>query len=129
MASWAEFEHTAPALAGLGMERWARQGLFLLGTLRKDGSVRISPCEYILHDGQIWTGMMWQSKKALDLERAPRVTIHNAVTGKDGKDGEFKVYGRAVTVRDVSRRKAYGALCLASMGWEPSEPYHLFTID
>ncbi len=128
MATWREFETSAPALAGLGKSRWEKAGLFLIGTLRKDGSVRISPCEYLVFEDELWLGMMWQSKKALDLVRDQRITIHSAVSNKDGKDGEFKVYGRVIDERDTSRRTAFGAFSEAETGFKPSEPYHLFRL-
>jgi hypothetical protein len=129
MARWAAFEAAAPALAALGRERWDRHGLFLLGTLRRDGTPRISPCEFIVYGGDVWFGMMWQSKKALDLLRDPRFTIHSAIANKDGHDGEFKVYGRASSHDDVAALEAYGAASFAATGWRPSGPFHLFSLD
>lgn len=128
MTTWQGFATTAPALAALGKARWDRQGLFLIATHRRDGSVRISPCEYLVFEGELWLGMMWQSKKALDLVRDPRITIHNSVSNKDGKDGEFKVYGRVVDEGDPARRVAFGAFSEAETGFNPSEPYHLFRL-
>ena len=43
--NWARFTEATPELAELGRERFARHDLCLVGTLRRDGSPRISPCE------------------------------------------------------------------------------------
>ena len=95
MASWTEFKAHAPELAGLAEERFAVADLVLLGTLRKDGSPRISPIEYSYFDGDFLMGSMWQSKKALDLLRDPRCVIHSATADKSGQQGDVKLHGRA----------------------------------
>src|SRR5258705_4127913 len=75
-------------------------------------------------------GMMWQSPKALDLLRDPRIVVHSVVSERTGKEGDFKLYGRVVDVQDPDRRAAYRAAIKARIGWEPPEPsYHLFAID
>ncbi|MDQ6720233.1 MAG: pyridoxamine 5'-phosphate oxidase family protein, partial [Candidatus Dormibacteraeota bacterium] len=62
---WEEFEVAAADLARLGRERLNRYQLCMLGTLRRDGSPRISPCEMDFAQGELLMGMMWQSPKAL----------------------------------------------------------------
>ena len=53
-------------------ERFRKDELVMLGTLRADGSPRISPCELDVAEGHLFLGMMWRSKKALDLSaRSP----------------------------------------------------------
>ena len=127
---WEEFKGSDPDLAALGEERFERTGLVLLGTLRKNGWPRISPVEPLIADGHLYLGMMWQSRKALDLLRDPRCTVHNTVSNRDGSEGEFKVYGRAVEVRDSDMRQRYGDVLYEKMGWSPEEPeYHLFSVD
>src|SRR5258705_13691811 len=74
-------------------------------------------------------GMMWQSPKALDLLRDPRIVVHSVVSERTGKEGDFKLYGRVVDVQDPDRRAAYPAAIKARIGWGPPEPsYHLFPI-
>jgi hypothetical protein len=92
---WAEFESSAPELATLAKDRFAATELIMLGTLRKDGWPRISPCEYAIWEGDFMVGGIWQSKKCLDLIRDPRCTIHNATSDKNGRGGDVKVYARA----------------------------------
>jgi hypothetical protein len=75
----------------------------LLGTLRKDGSPRISPVEPYLSQGELLFGAMTWSLKARDLVRDPRCVLHSAVTDPDGGDGELKLYGRAVVAEDELR--------------------------
>jgi len=129
MATWDEFAGAAPDLAELGRERFERTEVLLLGTTRKDGTARISPCEFGFLDGEIMLGMMWQSQKALDLLRDARCTLHSTISNKDGKEGEFKLRGRAVDVVDPDVRERNGKAAFAKTGWRPPEPYHLFSIE
>jgi hypothetical protein len=128
--NWAAFKAADPELAALGEERFERTGLILLGTLRKDGFPRISPVEPLIVDGQLYLGMMWQSRKAHDLLRDGRCVVHSTISDKDGSEGEFKAYGRAVDVRDLETRRRYCDALYEKIGWRPEEPeYHLFAID
>ena len=127
--NWQGFWAAAPELAALGEQRLTDTDLCLLGTLRKDGSQRVSPCEVYAVDGELLLGMMWRSKKALDLLRDPRVAVHSTQCDRDGKAGDFKLYGRAVDVADPSLRGRYADTLQAKIDWRPEEPYHLFAVD
>ncbi len=125
-----EFAQACPELAQLGEERLRRYEVCLLGTLRRDGSPRISPCESDFVAGELLLGMMWRSRKAVDLLRDPRCVVHSAVPDKTGAAGDFKLYGRARDVQDAGLRAAYREAVYARIGWAPEEPrYHLFAVD
>ena len=127
---WDEFAAACPEIAALGEERLRRNELCLVGTLRQDGSPRISPSEPDFAAGHLLLGMMWQSRKALDLLRDPRCVIHSCVSDRMGSEGDFKLYGTAVDIQDPALRETYRRTILARIGWEPEEPnYHLFAID
>ena len=127
---WEDFRLRAPKLARIGEERFERSGLVLLGTLRKNGWPRISPVEPYIVDGHLYLGMMWQSRKALDLLRDPRCTVHSVVSRRDGSEGEFKVYGRSVDIRDPEMRERFADAVNERIGWRPEEPeFHLFSVD
>lgn len=126
---WQEFAGAAPELATLGKERFDRRGLALIGTLRKNGGPRISPIEPYFVDGELMLGMMWRSRKALDLTRDPRVTVHSATCDREGTEGDFKLYGRAADVPDAARRRRYGDATEERIDWRPDEPFHLFSLD
>jgi len=128
-ATWQEFASHAPELAALGEAQFARTGLALVGTLRRDGWPRISPVEPFIVDGQLCLGMMWRSVKALDLLRDPRCVVHSTVSDREGTEGEFKVYGRAVEVNDLEERRRFGEAVYAAIGYRPEEPeFHCFAI-
>ncbi len=107
-----------------------------MGSLRKDGLPRISPVEPLFFSGELYLGMMWQSRKALDLQRDPRCTVMNTVHDRMIPDGEFKLFGRAVEVTDPGERAAYASSLYEQLGFSPTdtgdaddEGYHLFKID
>ena len=100
---WNDFKEAAPELAKLGEERFENFGLVLVGTIRQNGWPRISPVEPLILDGELYLGMSWRSRKALDLLRDPRCTVHSVVSNRDGSEGEFKLYGRARAVLPEAR--------------------------
>ena len=127
---WEEFKCNSPELAALGEERFERTGLVLIGTLRKNGWPRICPVEPLITDGHLYLGMMWRSRKALDLLRDPRCTVHSTISDRDGSEGEFKVYGRAVEILDLEIRRRFCDVLHEKIGFKPEEPeYHLFSVD
>jgi len=54
---WREFEQRQPKLAALGREKLGGPGVVLVGTVRKDGSPRISPVEPLFWEGELWLPM------------------------------------------------------------------------
>ena len=128
--NWNEFKLESPELAAFGEERIERTGMVLVGTIRKDGWPRISPVEPLIFEGRLCLGMMWQSRKALDLLRDPRCTVNSVVLDKDGAEGEFKIFGFAVNVTELDFRARYCDALFEKIGWRPKDSdYHLFAID
>lgn len=102
----------------------------MVGTLSRSGWPRISPCEVDFAAGHLMLGMMWQSTKARDLVRDSRVTVHSVTCDREGGDGDVKLYGRAMAIRDASLRQTYRDAIKARIGWAPDEPsFHLFSIE
>ena len=127
--NWGAFARASPELAALGWGRFHRHALCMLGTLRKNGWPRISPCELDLVGDELLLGMMWQSPKALDLLRDNRCVLHSCTSDRMGTEGDFKLYGRAVDRQHPDVRAAYRTAIKARIDWEPAEPFHLFSID
>jgi hypothetical protein len=111
--SWRDVERGAPEIARPGMARLASARVALLGTLRRDGSPRISPIEPCIATGQLLIGAMAWSAKAADLQRDPRYVLHSAVTGPDNGEGELKLHGRAAEAGPDLRDAAANAWWLA----------------
>ena len=127
--NWADFAREAPELARLGEERFQRTGMLFIGSIRRDGSPRVSACEFFFFEGQLYLGMMWQSRKALDLLRDPRCVLHSAVIDKNDVGGEFKLRGRTLEVGDPDLVERYSRALKEATGWRPDGPFHLFALD
>ena len=127
---WHEFELEQSALAELGRRRLGDPGVVLVGTIRRDGSTRISPVEPLFWHEDLWLSMGWGSRKAADLQRDARVLVHSIVTSREGTAGEYKVRGRAIAETDRAVQHGYARAIHAEAGWEP-EPgrFHLFRVD
>jgi hypothetical protein len=105
-------------------------GVLLVVSLRQDGTARLSPVEPYLMDGRLLLSMLWQSHKARDLRRDPRVLVHGVVTGPEGGEGELKVRGRAVEEHDGDVQARYAAAVARDLGWRPQVGrFHLFEVD
>jgi pyridoxamine 5'-phosphate oxidase-like protein len=128
---WEEFANACPEIAGRAMSRFTdADHLVLVGTIRRDGSPRISPNEVEIAAGRLMLGMMWRSRKAMDILRDPRVVLHSVPKDREGAGGDVKLYGTAVEENDPDIRKTYGDALEARIAWRPEEPnYHLFSLE
>ena len=126
---WKEFQTACPEIAELARERFTRDQLVMLGTLRADGSPRITPCEVDVADGELVMGMMWHSRKALDLLRDPRIVVHSVTVNKEGTDGDLKLSGRAHEVRDERLFEAARDATETRTDWRPPERTHFFRLE
>jgi len=130
MSSWTEFETAEPDLASRVRARFERTGLALMATIRADGSPRISGVEPLFTLGDLYLGMMPQGRKSADLQRDPRLALHNATVDKAVLEGDVKISGRAETVTDPDTRSAYRAAFEAENGEAPPEgEIDLWSVD
>jgi hypothetical protein len=102
MTSFAELQASAPDVATPIRGRIEATGLMLLGTIRADGSPRVSPIEVVLRDGHLYLGMMPGSRKADDVGRDPRVSLLTPVADKDDLGGEGKLFGALRPLADAA---------------------------
>ncbi|GIF76126.1 pyridoxamine 5'-phosphate oxidase family protein [Asanoa siamensis] len=107
MASWAVFVAQAPELAARVRSALDANKHKTLATVRRDGAPRISGVETTFAGDDLWSGSMWQARKAQDLLRDPRYALHSA-TIDPGDDpaswpGEAKLSGVVETVTDLDR--------------------------
>jgi hypothetical protein len=126
---WDEFTATGPDLAKLAQERFEQDQVVMLGTIRADARPRLSPCEVDFAGGRVLFGMMWQSPKARDLLRDARLTVHSVPSDKTNAGGDIKLYGTGVDEQDPGLRAEFLRAIQARIGWQPTEPYHLFSLD
>ncbi len=99
VVAWHRFEQEAPDLAHAVEARLLASRHSILGTLRGDGAPRLTGLEAHFGDGELWLAMMPDSRKADDLRRDPRFSLHSA-PDVDLVDGDAKLGGTAVLVTD-----------------------------
>ena len=129
MTDWGSFRRSTSDLVEVADARIGQADLVLVGTLRADGWPRISPVEPLVVADELYLGMMWQSRKALDLRRDPRCVVHSATVDTAGTEGDVKVYGLANEVTDAEIRERYGEALEVRTGWRPEGDFHLFAVD
>jgi len=124
MPSWREFEREAPELAARARRLLDEHEFKILATSRKDGSPRVSGIELIFaDDGELYTGSMWKSVKALDLIRDGRFALHSCPPPRDEWKADAKLAGTFAELDDDGvKQRVVG-------GEHPPGPFHLFRAD
>jgi hypothetical protein len=126
---WADFESAAPELAARGRELIDRSGFVLLGTIRRDGTPRISPVEARVVQGHLMLVMIRGTHKARDVLRDPRLVLNTPVFDPADPGYEFKLRGRAVAVEDQGLLEATAEATEAASGWRPPVDWHFFSVE
>ena len=127
MPSWDQIVREAPQLAAAVQARFDANRHKVLGTLRADGSPRLSGIEVTFRDGDLWLGMMADSLKALDLRRDPRMALHSATVDPKLEEGDARISGLAVEATDAG---AMTALVEGDARHEDGAPAgHVFRVD
>jgi Pyridoxamine 5'-phosphate oxidase len=145
VASWSEFEASAPEFASRVRSLMTARKHLTMATLRRDGSPRISGTEVEFAEGRLRIGSMPGAVKALDLRRDPRVAIHGPTDdppedNPSGWKGEAKIAGTASEVNSGS--SAHGFMIdvheavitrlneagdrLVVESWNPASGYRVF---
>jgi Pyridoxamine 5'-phosphate oxidase len=127
--SWADFESAAPEVAAGGREQLERFRYVYVGTIRKDGTPRISPVEAHLVRGHLMLVMIAGTLKARDLRRDSRLVLNSPVLDPADPRAEFKLRGRAVDIDDEELREATANAIEATSGWRPPDHWHFFSVE
>ena len=96
LVTWSAFREAAPGLAAAVQERFESHRHAVMATLRSDGAPRLSGMEAPIRDGHLWLAMDTGSRKADDLRRDPRFSVHSAPDGEDLASGDARIEGRVV---------------------------------
>jgi hypothetical protein len=129
MSSWSDVLTATPELAEKVQVRFEATGLGFLATIRNDGYPRLSGIEP-LFTAEVMLGMMHDSRKALDLRRDPRLSLHSATEDKNVANGDARITGRGFEVTDIDTIERFRQDVAAHHGSPPPEgPMHLFRVD
>ena len=101
LAAWSDFERREPDLSGRVLARFVAHRHAVLATLRADGSPRLSGLEAPIRDGHLWLAMMPDSRKAADLRRDARFSLHSSLDDEDVLAGDTRVDGRAMAASEA----------------------------
>jgi hypothetical protein len=137
MASFADVETVEPDLADRVRAILSATTNAVLGTIRRDGSPRLSGADPFFHDGQLRIWSMPRARKGRDLRRDPRVAVHSIPWDsrrlRDGAaevgQADAKVSGTAVLATDADVVSEFRAWLTSERGFEPPADWDLFTID
>jgi hypothetical protein len=123
MASWSAFDTDAPELAAMVRARLEAHRHHVMATLRADGAPRVSGTEVAFWGDDLVLGSMWQARKALDLQRDPRVAIHSNPSDEKLDGGDARI--------DAVAEELVGEANDAFYADEeaPPGPNHLFRLD
>lgn len=128
MTALTELTATEPDLARRALAILTSTTNAVLGTIRADGSPRLSGIDPFLADGELWIGSMPGARKADDLKRDPRMSMHGIPWesrqvkegGTDPGEGDVKLTGRAVLATPDEKAAAFAAFA-ADRGFEPPD--------
>jgi Pyridoxamine 5'-phosphate oxidase len=122
MTTWGELEQTAPELSAVARRRIEEHGFMLLGTIRRDGTPRISPVEVRVVAGELVVCLIRGSTKERDVRRDPRIVLHSPMLDAGDPNSELKLRGRLV---EVSERGVREAAAL----WTAPPEFDVFRLD
>jgi hypothetical protein len=95
VTQWSEITAIAPDLAGRIQARFESHPHHVLGTIRADGSPRLSGINVFFNEGRMWCGSMVSARKANDIRRDRRVALYSAPLREDMDGGDASVSGIA----------------------------------
>jgi hypothetical protein len=121
-------EKAAPELAAAVQRSFDAHIHKTLATLRADGSPRVTGQEMSFRGGNVWLGMMPDSRKARDLQRDPRPAIHSATVDSTMACGDAKLLGRAIEATEQETFDWFVGQERDEESEEPREPFHLFRV-
>ena len=106
MTTWNDFAAAEPELAATAEGILTSTTNCVLGTVRADGSPRLSGIDPFFLDGELHIGSMPNARKGRDLIRDPRLSLHavpwESRRIRDGAtdpgDADAKLTGRAVQI-------------------------------
>ena len=120
MANWADIELVVPDLAQRIQDRFEGHPHHVLGTLDAAGAPRLSGINVFFNDGVLWFGSMPHARKATDLSRDPRLSLHSAPLSENLDGGDGRVSGVAVPLSAATVAR-----------WRPESPAdgEFFSVD
>ncbi|MFC4123449.1 pyridoxamine 5'-phosphate oxidase family protein [Nocardia rhizosphaerae] len=119
MTTWSQFTEEAPTISALFLRRHQATGnLCMLGTVRADGSPRISPIEPMVFENMLVLVGMPKTRKFDDLARDPRFCLHTATVDTNVSDGDAKLFGRVSDLHDAAVHARFAQMLFDESGMD-----------
>ncbi len=118
MASWADFEKSAPQIAEAGRRLLADIDVAFLATADRHGRPRVHPFCPAVAEGRLWAFVIEESPKRRDLDANGHFAIH-ALPGAE--DEQFYAAGQAERVTD----RVLEQVVLVAMPYDDADQRHL----
>lgn len=133
MVNWNAFARDAPQIAEIFVRRHGATGnLCMLGTIRSDGSPRISPMEPRLFEDHLLLVGMPGTTKFRDLGRDSRFCLHTATVDPYVGDGDAKLWGSARNLQDKGLHRRFADHLFEQAGLDlrgqEFDPFHVADI-
>ncbi len=136
MTSWSDVEAAEPDLAARALACLTATTNAVLGTLRRDGTPRLSGIDPLLFGGELYLGSMPGARKGTDLRRDPRLALHSVPweSRRVADDvapvaADAKLTGHAVLVTDTAEIGRVMGHHQDTTGLEAPTESDLFRID
>ena len=137
MTTWTTFAAAEPAFSDRVRAILTSTTNCVLGTIRADGSPRLSGIDPFFVENVLYLGSMEGARKAADLHRDPRMSLHavpwESRLRRDGAadpgDVDAKLAGCAIAVLDAAQQARVMAALAAERGFDPPAGGDLFAID
>ena len=137
MTDWATFATAEPAFANRVRAILTSTTNCVLGTIRADGSPRLSGIDPFFVEDVLYLGSMEGARKAADLHRDPRMSLHavpwESRLRRDGAadpgDVDAKLTGLAIPIVNELQQSLVIAALAAERGFDPPAGGDLFAID
>ena len=125
---WFEFADRSRGLAREIARIIERYRFAFLGTIRRDGTPRISPVETHLVGDDLMLVVVPRSRKASDLRRDHRLALQSPITDAANPGAEYKLSGRARIVDSADVRRAIARVVQEHSGWGPRPSWLLVAV-
>jgi hypothetical protein len=125
MVSWAAFEQAEPEFAATARTLLGSHRHLTVATLRLDGSPRISGTELVFAGGDLWLGMMPESRKLADLRRDRRCSVHSGSDDPPEWEGDAKLDALADIVDDPAAMRPF----VDTLEQQPDGPFSAARLD
>lgn len=114
---WRNFEQEAPDLAENVRGLIETFRFALLGTIRRDGTPRISPVETHLVRDDLMLVMIPQTRKVADIRRDRRLVLQSPIANPGSPGTEFKLRGVGAPEDEEEQRRAAADAIESFSGW------------